>query len=78
MDQLIRKVKSNFYFFIGYFYFYSFCKSYIIILENRGEFMFTIYVIFIVILVISFITGCIIQSLEHKHRKKGIKGKDKV
>lgn len=57
------------------FFFYSFLKSFIISLENRGEFMVTIYIVFFIILTISFITGCIIQNREHKQKEKERKGK---
>lgn len=47
-------------------------KSSIIILENRGEFMYTVYIVFLIVLAISFITGCIIQWVEHKQKVKSI------
>ena len=37
--------------------------------------MVTIYIVFLVILIISFITGCIIQNREHKQKEKEQKGK---
>lgn len=37
--------------------------------------MVTIYIVFLVILIISFITGCIIQNREHKQKEKDRKEK---
>ncbi len=32
--------------------------------------MYTVYIVFLIILAISFITGCIIQWVEHKQKVK--------
>ena len=37
--------------------------------------MVTIYIVFFIILTISFITGCIIQDREHKQKEKDRKEK---
>ena len=52
------------------FFFSSFLKSFIILIENRGEFMYNMYVILFIILWVSLITGCIIQWYEHKQKEK--------
>ena len=34
--------------------------------------MYTVYIVFLIVLVISFITGCVIQWVEHKQKVKSI------
>ena len=38
-------------------------------IKNRGETMNTVYIIFIGVLVVSFITGNIVLLVEHKNKK---------
>jgi len=39
-------------------------------IKNRGEFMYTVYMIFISVLILSFITGNIVLFAEHKLKGK--------
>ena len=45
-------------------------KCSIIMIENRGELMYTVYMIFAAIIVLSFITGNIVLLTEHKFKKE--------
>ena len=38
--------------------------------KNRGELMYTVYLIFAVVLILSFITGNIVLLVEHKRKNK--------
>ncbi len=40
------------------------------VIKNRGELMYTVYLIFAVVLVLSFVTGNIVMLVEHKQKNK--------
>ena len=40
------------------------------VIKNRGELMYTVYLIFAIVLVVSFITGNIVMLVEHKQKNK--------
>ena len=70
MYIILAAIGSQWRIIIRLFLLNYFFKSSIIILENRGEFMYTMYIAFIIVLAVSFITGCIIQWWEHKQKNK--------
>ena len=40
------------------------------VIKNRGELMYTVFLIFAIVLVVSFITGNIVMLVEHKQKNK--------
>jgi hypothetical protein len=42
------------------------------ILKNRGEFMYTTYMIFLIVLIFSFFTGNIVLIMQSKLKSKGL------
>lgn len=53
--------------------FHSLSKScYIMVLKNRGEFMYTTYMIFLIVLIFSFFTGNIVLIMQSKLKSKGL------
>lgn len=41
-------------------------------IKSRGEFMYTMYIIFAIIISLAFVTGSIILFVEHKQKNKRI------